>query len=422
MDAKGLRRRDEGLNVLTVVSDETFGEYSRNLQREIEDALGIELGVAAPGVFAGLHYPLADGQTGMVSQAESRAVVDGLKVAGMVDANGRITDALRLALKAGTVPLPPGLDPAAAKLVRERLTRLARTLKVRDANKKGRVQLNLAVLEGHEFKAFWEKISRKTTYRLKFDDATLIATCANALAKMPEPGEARVTFELAEVLVGREGVVAERVSSSIPRKLAHARLDVPDLLSELQNRTELPRRVLAHMLIDSGRLEEASINPAAFVDASATIINAGKRAVMVDGIRYEKLEEFYYAQELFVPEEDVNDERMVPVTKAPVDHIVVDSETVEKALAVDLEDSAAIRVFAKLPKAFRIRTPVGTYNPDWAIVRETEDGQTVYLVSESKGDLNNLRDAEKVQIECGKAHFDALGVPFVKVTSIDQVV
>ena len=122
-----------------------------------------------------------------------------------------------------------------------------------------------------------------------------------------------------------------------------------------------------------------------------------------------------------MPEGDVNEERMVAVTKSPVDHIIFDSETVEKRLAQDLEDSAAIRVFAKLPKAFRVITPLGTYNPDWAMVRDTEEGQTVYLVSESKGDLNNLRDAEKVQIACGKAHFEALGVPFVTATSISQI-
>jgi len=86
-----------------------------------------------------------------------------------------------------------------------------------------------------------------------------------------------------------------------------------------------------------------------------------------------------------------------------------------------LEDSAAIRVFAKLPRAFRVVTPLGTYNPDWAIVREDEDGQTMYLVSESKGDLNNLRDAEKAQIECGKAHFKTLDVPFVTATGISQM-
>lgn len=419
VDAHGQRRRDEGLNILTVVSEESFADYARNLQKEMEDALDVKLGIVVADLFAGLHYPLLNGETGQVSVQESRAVFEALTAAGMVEANGKVNDRLRVALAEGKVPLPKELPEAAVTLIRDRLTRLARKLHVRDANNKGKIQLNLAVLEGHDFKALWDRISRKTTYRLKFDDIDLITTCAKGVQEMPPPGEARVTFELANVLVGREGVSAVRTSTSIPRRLVSTRLPVPDLLGELQNRTDLPRKVLAQILVESGRLDEASINPAAFVDACATIIEAGKRLVMVDGIQYQELEDSWYAQELFTPEEDVNEERMVAVSKAPVDHIIFDSETIEKRLALDLEDSKAIRVFAKLPKKFRITTPLGTYNPDWAIVRETEGGQQVYLVSETKGDLSNLRDAERAQIRCGKAHFKALQVPFVTATNID---
>src|SRR5690606_27341224 len=102
---------------------------------------------------------------------------------------------LRTALAQNAVPLPAGLAEPAAKLVRDMLHRLARKVPVSDARAKGQVKLNLAVLEGHDFKALWERISRKTTYRLDFDDAALVARCAQALADMPRPGEARVTFE-----------------------------------------------------------------------------------------------------------------------------------------------------------------------------------------------------------------------------------
>ena len=86
-----------------------------------------------------------------------------------------------------------------------------------------------------------------------------------------------------------------------------------------------------------------------------------------------------------------------------------------------LDISRAIKVFAKLPSGFKITTPLGTYNPDWAIVRQHDDREDVYLVSESKGDLNTLRDAEKAQIACGKAHFAALDVPFVIATNLDSI-
>jgi type III restriction enzyme len=127
-----------------------------------------------------------------------------------------------------------------------------------------------------------------------------------------------------------------------------------------------------------------------------------------------------WAQELFAPEDDISLDRMVGVTKSPTTHVVFDS-AVEQQLAKDMNASDAIRVFAKLPKKFTVTTPLGTYNPDWAVVRETEEGQQVYLVSESKGDLLNLRDAETAQIKCGAAHFKALKVDFVKAKNLAGV-
>lgn len=419
VDQTGQRRRDEGLNLLTVVAQESYAEFAKGLQTEMEQALDIKLGIVTADLFAGLTYPLPDGGTTVVSVHESRAIFQGLADAGLIDDKGVALPELRTALAQNTVPLPAGLAEPAAKLVRDMLHRLARKVPVSDARAKGQVKLNFAVLEGHDFKALWDRISRKTTYRLDFDDAALVARCAQALADMPRPGEARVTFELAEMLIGREGVTPEKRSTSNPQRLVAARLDVPDLLGELQNRTELPRKVLADILVQSGRLEDAAVNPSAFVDAVTAIVQAGKRLMMTNGIVYKPLDE-WWAQDLFAAEEDVPLDWLVPVAHAPLDHIVTDSN-IEAALAKALDISGAIKVFAKLPSGFKITTPLGTYNPDWAIVRRHDGREDVYLVSESKGDLNTLREAEKAQIACGKAHFQALEVPFVTATNLDGI-
>lgn len=418
VDKEGIRRRDEGLNRLTVVSDEQFQVFAKGLQDEVEQSLGVKLGVVERDLFAGLRYPLPDGGIGVIGVAESRAVYEALDAAGMID-GGKVNDRLRAALSDGTVPLPKSLPEPAARIVRERLTRLARTLKITNANRTGRINLDLDVLNGHDFQQLWSRISWKTTYRLKFDDAVLVAACAKAIAEMPEPGEARVVFETGSIEMGREGVFVSRTGTSVPRKLQTEKLPVPDLLSELQDRTDLPRAVIAKILVQSGRLAEASVNPTAFLDACTVKINAAKRTVLVGGVTYRQLDE-RWGQELFQPEDDVDETRMVTVTKTPLDAIVVDS-TVERTFATDLNDSAAIRVFAKLPKAFKITTPLGTYNPDWAIAREDEDDARVYLVTETKGDDNNLRDAEKDQIACGKAHFEALGISFRTARALSAV-
>lgn len=275
VDQDGQRRRDEGLNVLTVVAQESYADFAKGLQTEMEQALDIKLGIVTADLFAGLTYALPDGGTAVVSVQESRAVFLGLADAGLIDNKGNAKPELRSALAQNAVPLPANLPESAAKLVRDMLHRLTRKVPVRDARAKGQVKLNLAVLEGHDFKDLWDRISRKTTYRLDFNDAALVARCAQALRDMPRLGDARVTFELAEILVGREGVTPEKVSTSMPQRLAASRLDVPDLLGELQNRTELPRKVLADILVQSGRLTDAAVNPSAFVDGVTAIIQAG---------------------------------------------------------------------------------------------------------------------------------------------------
>ncbi|MBE2993069.1 DEAD/DEAH box helicase family protein [Sphingomonas sp. CFBP 13603] len=419
VDQSGQRRRDEGLNVLTVIAQEGYKAFAEGLQTEMEQALDIKLGIVTADLFAGLTYALPDGGTAVVSVKDSRDIFEGLAKAGLIDEKGKAKPELRSALAQNTVPLPANLAAPAVKLVRDMLHRLARKVPVSDARAKGQVKLNLAVLEGHDFKALWDRISRKTTYRLDFDDAALVARCALALRDMPRPGEARVTFELAEMLIGREGVTPEKVSTSIPQRLTATRLEVPDLLGELQNRTELPRKVLADILLQSRRLSDAAVNPSAFVDAVTAIVQAGKRLMMTDGIVYKPLDE-WWAQSLFAAEDDVPLDRLVEVKHAPLDHILTDSN-IEAELAKALDISGAIKVFAKLPPGFKITTPLGTYNPDWAIVRQHDDREDVYLVSESKGDLNTLREAEKAQIACGKAHFKALNVPFVTATNLSEI-
>jgi len=338
----------------------------------------------------------------------------------MIDPNGRVNDVLRKALADGTVPLPEGLPAAAAAKVRRTLTRLARKLTIRDASATGKIELNADVLGSPDFEELWRKISAKTTYRLRFDDDTLIATAAERLKAMPALGVARVIFERADVIVERAGVSAELQSTSVPRKLETGRLAVPDLLGELQNRTDLPRKVLAQILIQSGRVQEARTNPAAFLDAVTKYIREAKREVLVNGIQYLRLGNEWYSQELFQREDGVDEERMQAVGKSPLSHIVHDSN-VERDLARAFSASEAIKVFAKLPRAFKITTPLGTYNPDWAVVREDDAELKVYLVTESKGSDNNLRDEERARIACGKAHFKALDVPFGVATTLDGV-
>jgi len=188
---------------------------------------------------------------------------------------------------------------------------------------------------------------------------------------------------------------------------------LPDIVGFLQNETNLTRRTLVEILVRSERLEDFRNNPQKFVEQILEIIRRQMRLFIVDGIKYHRIgDEHFYAQELFKEEELFGylSRNMLESRKSVYDHVVYDSD-VEASFAEAFERNDEIKVYAKLPGWFRIDTPLGSYNPDWAVV-VTADGQDrLYFVVESKGSLfsDALRPTEEAKIKCGREHFKALG-------------
>jgi type III restriction enzyme len=183
-------------------------------------------------------------------------------------------------------------------------------------------------------------------------------------------------------------------------------------------------------LTGSGRLDDFKRNPQQFIELATESINRTKRLALVDGIRYHRIgDEEYYAQELFEQEELTGYlKNMLAATKSVYEHVVYDSSGVERTFAEQLEKNEAVKVYAKLPGWFKIFTPLGTYNPDWAVLVEKDGSERLYFVVETKSSLftDDLRDKESAKIECGKAHFKALATgenpaQFVTVRNIDDL-
>jgi type III restriction enzyme len=154
-------------------------------------------------------------------------------------------------------------------------------------------------------------------------------------------------------------------------------------------------------------------NPQKFTDEVSAIIRQQMRHFIVDGIKYEKIgDKHYYAQELFQDNELIGylNKNMLEVQKSIYDHVVYDSE-VEADFAKSLEQSKDVKVYAKLPGWFKIDTPLGNYNPDWAVLVDHDGSEKLYFVVETKGSILGalLRPIEKAKIECGREHFKALG-------------
>jgi len=409
----GERQRGFEVNTLTVVATESYEQFAENLQKEIEADTGIRFGIVEKHQFAAIAVVDSEGKAKPLGIEKSEAVWMYLKETGYVDARGKVQDTLRKALNEKTFALPEEYAPQQGE-VGELLRKLAGSLNIKNADERRQIKTRQAVLQSAEFKALWDRIKHKTTYRVIFDNEALIASCIKAIQELPTVSKTRLQWRKADLAIGKGGVDARETAASAPIVLEEQDIELPDLLTELQDRTQLTRRSLVRILTDSERLDDFKKNPQQFVDLVAECVNREKRLALVDGIKYQQIgDSAYYAQELFAQEELTGYlKNMLPATKAVYEYVVYDSSGVEKGFAEDLEKNEAVKVYAKLPGWFQVPTPLGTYNPDWAVLVEVDGQERLYFVVETKASLfkEDLRDKEYAKIKCGQAHFEALAV------------
>jgi type III restriction enzyme len=429
VNQQGERLRGFEINTLTVVATESFEQFAENLQKEIEDDTGIRFGIVEHHQFAGLSVTGPDGQPAPLGFDKSKQLWQALRDAGFVDHKGKVQNSLKQALKDNTLTLP---EPFAAQItqVKEVLRKLAGKLEIKNADERQQVKTRQAVLQSAEFKALWDRIRHKTTYRVQFDNEALIQKCIAAIKDGPPITKTRLEWRKADIAIGKAGVEATETATSAPVVLEERDIELPDVLTDLQDKTQLTRRSIHRILVGSGRLNDFTKNPQEFIELTAEATNRAKRLALVDGIKYQRLgEEQYYAQELFEQEELMGYlKNMLKVGDRSVyEHVVYQSDT-EKSFAEQLEKNEAIKIYAKLPGWFKVPTPLGNYNPDWAVLVEKDGAVRLYFVVETKSSLftDDLRDRESAKIKCGEAHFDALAVGenparFVKATKLDDV-
>jgi type III restriction enzyme len=429
VNQQGDRLRGFETNTLTVIATESYEQFADNLQKEIEQDTGIRFGIVEHHQFAGVTVAAPDGTVAPLGFEQSKILWTVLQVAGYVDHKGKVQDTLRKAIKDNTFALP---EPFAAQIpqVKEILRKLAGKLEIKNANERKQVKTRQAVLQSEEFKQLWDRIKHKTTYRVQFDNAALLATCTEAIRNAPPISKTRLQWRKADIAIGKAGVEVTETATSAPVVLEERDIELPDLITDLQDKTQLTRRSIVRILSDSGRLDDFKRNPQQFLEFAAQAINRAKRLAIVDGIKYQRLgDEQYYAQELFEQEElTAYLKNVLEVTKSVHEHIVYQSGT-ERTFAEQLEKNEAIKVYAKLPGWFKVQTPLGTYNPDWAVLVEKDGAERLYFVVETKASLftDDIRDRESAKIKCGEAHFDALAVGenparFVKATKLDDVI
>lgn len=411
VDQTGQRLRGFEVNTLTVIANESYEDFADKLQKEIEADTGIRFGMVEGHAFAQLAVASGDGDAANVLGAErSEAMALHLKALGLIDAKGKVQDSLRKALRDGTVPIPPELQAWEAQII-ERLRKLAGKLDIKNADDKKTIALRREVYLSPDFKALWDRIKHRTTYRVAFDNAQLLDTCVKAMQEAPKVTPTRARFRKADLSIGRGGVAAESSTDSVYETL-YEKIPLPDLLTELQDRTQLTRRSLVDVLQRSGRLDDFKVNPQQFIDLAAQFINRYKQHAIVDGIRYTRLGDAHvWAQELFETTELLGYLNTLQANKSVFESVLYDSE-IERSFADALERNESVKLYVKLPSWFKIPTPLGSYNPDWAVVIAHDGQEQLYFVVETKGSLValDLRTGESDKIDCGAKHFEALAV------------
>lgn len=431
----GDRIFDEQVNRLTVIANETFQDYAKGLQSDIEKAIdpdgNFRFGRVPKLAFTPLLNPEG---TAQITQEQSEALWKHLVSKGFIDKNGDFQEAFKPSAEGFSLDLPVEFaDAEFGKSVLSRLNRFVPRDFAKDARKREAVKYNKRVELNPEFQELWKRISLKTRYSVEFKTDELVARAAAKVKEMPEIKAVRIETTKRTVELTESGVGGGRVTSNRTYVVENS-LPLPDILAFLQRETELTRGTLVRILKDSGRLKDFGTNPQAFMTECAKHVNRALHELIVSGIKYEPIAGQAYEMRLF--EESEIEEYLdrlyavqetngtlgdgTEVVRTPYDWIAYESDG-ERKVAERLDGDPRVKFFCKLPRGFKIPTPVGNYNPDWAIVLE-DDGK-LYLVRETKStlDRDERRGSENRKVDCGKAHFKALGVDFKDATTIHDV-
>lgn len=260
------------------------------------------------------------------------------------------------------------------------------------------------------FLAIWEKLKTKTTYRVKYDTEELIRNAGQAIKNLPKIEKPSVYSIKNEVVITSSGIASQYKGDRI--STSQSDYVIPDMLGYIQRHTELTRNTIMRIIAESGRINDLAVNPQLFMDLAIASIKRELHKMMIDGIEYRRLGDCTYEMRLFEDWETYKDEDTFEVSKRDktiYDNFIPLDSAVENRFAQDCESSDQVKFYFKLPCWFKIPTPIGNYNPDWAVV--FEDDNRIYFVAETKDtgtptvDMSKLRADEQAKIKCGAAHF-----------------
>ncbi len=429
----GERIKGFDANTLTVIANESYEEFAQNLQTEIEkEDKGIKFGTFEFHTFANIPVKQKDGTTQYLGEESSKAIYDYFVSIGYLENNGKVKEQLKIDLKNDELKIPEKFVE-----IKEQIQSVAKkhagNLNIKNNSDKKLVELKKEVYLDPEFIALWDSIKYKTVYSIEFKTPELIEKCSKAIIENLNCDSAIVIAKTAKLEMSIAGINATEVDSTISGTIDSVSY-YPDIITFLQNKTNLTRKTIADILIKSNTLNIFKRNPQSYMTEVARIISRVLRDLILAGIKYTKLgDDCYYAQELLEenPLYGYLGRNMMESNsnKYPFTHVVYDSEN-EANFAEKFENNKKVLKYVKLPSKFKIPTPLGPYNPDWAVLIDKNGERKLYFVLETKRENlqiaidDDLRQNEQDKIFCGEKHFEALGTEaqFKAVTNFDKFI
>ena len=418
VDQNGERIDDKNVNILHVIAQESFAEFADKLQKEIEE-LGVKFGVLNADMFVNISYKNETGAEAVITIKDAGDILEHFRKKHYIDSQGKIKDTLKNDLANGTVDLPTRFEAARQRLL-PIIDKANTKVNIKPERKQVSVKRKDEMFMDPLFLDLWNKIKQKTIYRINMDIKHLIEGSVKDISEMEKIRKSRILKEVARFNIEKKGVSYNESASSSSEY--EQELPLPDIVRILADSTKLPRKTVTEILLESDRLKDFINNPEKFIERVSEIINRNKIERAIDGIKYVKLagqEYTFYEVFSFDEEKDLiafEDINAVKVDHSVYNYVIYDSETIEKPFAEALDKDPDVKLFFKIPKKFKISTPLSNYTPDWAVYVETEYEKKMYFVIETKGseDTEKLRPEEKLKIKCGKEHFKVIetGVDF----------
>lgn len=419
------------INLLTVVASESYKDFTAGLQREISESLSARPRKADEAYFTGKIIKTEEGDVKVTPQL-AKQIYKYLLKNDYTDDNDGITATYHEAKKNETLaPLPPELAPYATQIVQLIDSVFSdAALPGIDNDRKGKPNPLNKNLEKAEFKALWERINRKATYTVHFNTGELIDNCVEALDKELRVTKLQYTVERGQQsdsvsyddLHKGEGFTLKENKTGFINNSVHSAVKY-DLIGKLAEDTQLTRRTVAEILKDVNKavFSQYRQNPEDFMMKTARIINEQKATMVVEHLTYSPVDDRHELHDIFTVDKQQDFSRAVKTERHVYDYVFTDSKN-ERAFVTNLDKSNEVIVYAKLPRGFFIPTPVGNYNPDWAIAFNDGVVKHIYFVAETKGSMSSmeLRKIEECKIECARKFFTGITSDQVKYDVVDS--